>query len=115
MTEQKKLNTHIETQLLHNDRWAGIAHSASHQPVYKSVQFTYDSAQGIADAFQGKIAGYTYSRSNNPTLTALEAQLTLLEGGVETVMPKPIVGNYKHYVMSYQNSIRINKIHHKAS
>ena len=85
MTEQKKLNTHIETQLLHNDRWAGIPHSASHQPVYKSVQFTYDSAQGIADAFQGKIAGYTYSRSNNPTLTALEAQLTLLEGGVETI------------------------------
>ena len=54
MTEQKKLNTHIETQLLHNDRWAGIAHSASHQPVYKSVQFTYDSAQGIAGAAEAK-------------------------------------------------------------
>lgn len=85
MTEFNKKNTQVQTQLLHSDRWAGIAHSASHQPVYKSVQFCYDSAQGIADAFQGKIAGYTYSRSNNPTLTALETQLTLLEGGVETV------------------------------
>ena len=49
----------IQTQLLHNDRVAGIQHASSHQPIYKSVQFTYDSAQGIADAFQGKAAGYT--------------------------------------------------------
>ncbi len=75
----------IQTQLLHSDRLAGIQHAPSHQPIYKSVQFAYDSAQGIADAFQGKSAGYTYARSNNPTLTALETQLTLLEQGVGTV------------------------------
>ena len=75
----------IQTQLLHSDRLAGIQHAPSHQPIYKSVQFAYDSAQGIADAFQGKSAGYTYARSNNPTLTALETQLTLLEQGIGTV------------------------------
>lgn len=75
----------IQTQLLHSDRLAGIQHAPSHQPIYKSVQFAYDSARGIADAFQGKSAGYTYARSNNPTLTALETQLTLLEQGVGTV------------------------------
>ena len=75
----------IQTQLLHSDRTAGIQHASSHQPIYKSVQFAYDSAQGIADAFQGKAAGYTYARSNNPTLTALETQLTLLEQGIGTV------------------------------
>lgn len=75
----------IQTQLLHSDRLAGIQHAPSHQPIYKSVQFAYDSARGIADAFQGKSAGYTYARSNNPTLTALETQLTLLEQGVATV------------------------------
>ena len=85
MTVFDKKATQVHTQLLHSDRWSGIAHASSHQPVYKSVQYTYDSAQGIADAFQGKIAGYTYSRSNNPTLSALEAQLTLLEGGIETI------------------------------
>ena len=75
----------IQTQLLHSDRTAGVQHAPSHQPIYKSVQFAYDSAQGIADAFQGKSAGYTYARSNNPTLTALETQLTLLEQGIGTV------------------------------
>ncbi len=76
---------HLQTRLLHSDRWAGLQHAPSHTPIYKSVQFAYDSAQGIADAFQGKVAGYTYARSNNPTLTALEAQLTLLEDGIDTV------------------------------
>ena len=42
----------IQTQLLHSDRTAGVQHAPSHQPIYKSVQFAYDSAQGIADAFQ---------------------------------------------------------------
>lgn len=77
--------THIQTRLLHSDRWAGIQHAPSHQPICKSVQFTYETAQGIADAFQGKVAGYTYARSNNPTLTALEAQLNVMEQGVDTV------------------------------
>lgn len=85
MSQNFKKNTHIQTQLLHSDRWLGVAHAGSHQPVYRSVQFAYESAQAISDAFQGKIAGYTYSRSNNPTLTALEAQLTALEAGLETI------------------------------
>lgn len=85
MSQDSKKTTHIQTQLLHSDRWAGVAHASSHQPVYRSVQFAYESAQAISDAFQGKIAGYTYSRSNNPTLTALEAQLSLLEDGLDTV------------------------------
>lgn len=85
MSDNPKKTAHIQTRLLHNDRWAGVAHAGSHQPVYRSVQFAYESAQAISDAFQGKVAGYTYSRSNNPTLTALEAQLTLLEGGLETI------------------------------
>ena len=85
MSQDIKKTTHLQTQILHSDRWAGVAHSASHQPIYRSVQFSYDSAQGICDAFQGKSTGYTYARSNNPTLTALESQLTLLEGGLETI------------------------------
>lgn len=76
---------HLQTQLLHHDRLNGHENAPAHMPVYKTVQYAYENAQAIADAFQGKTAGYTYSRSNNPTLTALEAQLTLLEGSIETI------------------------------
>lgn len=76
---------HIQTQLLHSDRLRGAEHAASHQPIHKSVQWGFASAQDIAETFQNKRAGFTYARGGNPTTAALEAQLTALESGVGTV------------------------------
>ena len=78
-------NLHPQTQLLHSDRKFGTEHAASHKPIHKSVQWAYESAQDIADTFQNKRSGYTYARGGNPTAAALDAQLSLLEGGVGTV------------------------------
>ena len=85
MSESENKKQHIQTILLHSDRRMGDPYAAAHMPIYKSVQFAYEDSQAIADAFQGKSAGYTYARSNSPTLAALDAKITLLEGGVGTV------------------------------
>ena len=47
-------------------------------PIYQSTTFVQPS---IEDYMQ---KGYTYSRSGNPTVRALEERLTALEGGVDT-------------------------------
>ena len=47
-------------------------------PVYQSTTFVQPSV----DEYMKK--GYTYSRSGNPTVRALEDKLTVLEGGVDT-------------------------------
>jgi cystathionine beta-lyase/cystathionine gamma-synthase len=46
-------------------------------PVYQSTTFVQDSV----DQYLGK--GYSYSRSGNPTVRALEKKLTVLEGGAD--------------------------------
>jgi len=46
-------------------------------PIYQSTTYVQDSI----DNYLGK--GYSYSRSGNPTVRALENKLTILEGGAE--------------------------------
>lgn len=79
----KKL--HPQTALVHSDRLRGTEHAAAHQPIHKSVQWGYSSAQDIADTFQNKRSGFTYARGGSPTTAALEAQITMLERGLGTV------------------------------
>jgi cystathionine beta-lyase/cystathionine gamma-synthase len=47
-------------------------------PIYQSTTYVQDSI----DNYLGK--GYSYSRSGNPTVRALENKLTILEGGIES-------------------------------
>ncbi len=51
-------------------------------PIHQTVSYAYRSAQELADVFDGKVPGYIYTRIANPTTTALEARLTLLEDGI---------------------------------
>jgi O-acetylhomoserine (thiol)-lyase len=55
---------------------------ASAVPVYQTVSYAYNTAQGLADAFAGRSPGYIYTRIANPTTTALETRLTELEDGI---------------------------------
>ncbi|HEB63310.1 MAG TPA: cystathionine gamma-synthase family protein, partial [Gammaproteobacteria bacterium] len=54
-------------------------------PIHTSVAFEYGDAQALADVFQGKASGYSYGRQNNPTTSALEEKVSLMEGGVASV------------------------------
>ena len=70
--------------ILHSDRRGGIEHGSLHKPVHNAVTFAYDDAYDLAAVFQGKQAGYSYGRQVNPTVTALQDKISLMEGGVAT-------------------------------
>ncbi len=50
-------------------------------PLTLSTTFAYDSAQEVADLFDFKSFGHFYTRLSNPTVSAFEGKMTMLEGG----------------------------------
>ena len=74
----------LTSQLLHSDLQKNIEHGSLHQPIHTAVAYTYNESRDLATVFQGKKAGFAYGRASNPTVTALEDKITLLEQGVAT-------------------------------
>ncbi len=83
MTVSKKYG--FTTTTLHSDRQKSIEHGALHKPIHTSVAFGYSDARDLAAVFQGKQSGYRYGRQGNPTVTALEDKITLMENGVASI------------------------------
>jgi O-acetylhomoserine (thiol)-lyase len=50
-------------------------------PIHPVAAFQFETLEDMADVFQGREEGLQYARIQNPTLAALEARLTKLEGG----------------------------------
>jgi methionine-gamma-lyase len=50
-------------------------------PIYQTSTFAFDSVAQGAARFAGEDPGYIYTRLGNPTIRALEDNLTMLEGG----------------------------------
>lgn len=73
------------TTVLHSDRQKTIEHGSLHKPIHTAVAFGYKDARELADVFQGKKPGYRYGRQGNPTVSALEDKITLMEDGVATL------------------------------
>lgn len=48
-------------------------------PVYRSTTFVFESAQHTADVFAGRTAGWSYSRTDNPTASAFADAVAALE------------------------------------
>ncbi|KAF4530908.1 hypothetical protein B566_EDAN018950 [Ephemera danica] len=70
------------TRLLHADRLGGAEHGAAHKPIHPSVQWGFDNVEDLVGVFQGTLKNaYNYGRQGTPTTAALEAKITLLEGG----------------------------------
>jgi O-acetylhomoserine sulfhydrylase len=72
------------TQILHSDRRLGTESGAVHKPIHPSAQYAFGQAEELVAVFQGK-AGYSYARQGTPTTGALEAKITQMEEGVNTV------------------------------
>ena len=72
------------SKIIHCDRRGPIEHGSIHKPIHTAVAYTYDDAQDLAKVFQGKQSGYTYGRQVNPTVTALQDKVSLMEGGLAT-------------------------------
>ena len=50
-------------------------------PIHPSVTYLYDQMEDLDRVFAGTRQGYVYSRYGNPTVTALEEIVAVLEGG----------------------------------
>ena len=72
------------SKLLHADRRGGVEHGSIHKPIHTAVTYGYDDAHELAAVFQGREAGYTYGRQVNPTVTALQEKITLMEDGISS-------------------------------
>jgi O-acetylhomoserine (thiol)-lyase len=73
------------TSILHSDRQQPIEHGSLHKPVHTAVAFGYRDARELAAVFQGKQPGFRYGRQGNPTVSALESKINLMEEGVATI------------------------------
>jgi cystathionine beta-lyase/cystathionine gamma-synthase len=75
-------NLDITTQLVHaGERGAPPSGQPTSTPIYASATYTYDSMEEIDKVFAGEKAGYIYTRYGNPTVTALESAIRIIEGG----------------------------------
>ncbi|QGU00227.1 O-acetylhomoserine sulfhydrylase [Candidatus Syntrophocurvum alkaliphilum] len=54
-------------------------------PIYQSTTYKQDDPDFVADLFDLKENGFFYTRLANPTLSAFEEKISLLEGGVGAV------------------------------
>lgn len=73
------------TAVLHSDRRVPDQYRAVHRPMHTSVAFAYSDPEELIDAFQGKLSGYVYARQGNPTASALETKINIMEQGIATV------------------------------
>ena len=72
----------FDTRLIVNEQKENeVEAGAVNKPIYQSSAFAYSSAEELADVFQGRRGGYTYSRLSNPTTASLEAKMNSLEEG----------------------------------
>ncbi|MBB3232559.1 cystathionine gamma-synthase family protein [Halomonas stenophila] len=78
-------NKGFTTKIVHGDRESPIEHGSVHKPVHHVVLYGYDTTEELAAVFQNKQPGYSYGRQNNPTTTALQAKISALETGVDTL------------------------------
>ncbi|MGN7799812.1 O-acetylhomoserine aminocarboxypropyltransferase/cysteine synthase family protein [Leifsonia sp. 22587] len=73
------------TQQVHAGESRDAAHGARVTPIYLTAGFEFDSFAQAEGRFGGDEAGYTYSRSGNPTTAALERRVAGLERGREAI------------------------------
>jgi O-acetylhomoserine (thiol)-lyase len=72
----------FETLAVHSGTGPDPLTGASSPAIHQSSSYVFRDTQHAADAFALKEPSFIYSRVTNPTVSALEAKLTQLEGGV---------------------------------
>lgn len=74
----------FNTTLLHGTEEIN-PHGATQVPIYQSSAFRHDSPEELEKIFANKMAGYSYTRINNPTIESFEKKMAKLEGGIGSV------------------------------
>ncbi len=89
-----------DTLSIHGGFAGDSNNGATAVPIWQTVSYAYKTAQELADVFHGKAPGYIYTRIANPTTTALEARLTLLEDGIGCITTSSGMAAIASVVMS---------------
>ena len=75
----------FNTALLHSGKMGDEATGATLTPIYQSSAFYQTSAEQHEKLFHNKANGFSYTRLNNPTITAFENRMTALENGLSSI------------------------------
>lgn len=84
MTEKSR-KLQFETLVIHGGTESGPA-GATTVPIVQSSSFAHETAEELEDVFRGRRPGQVYSRVGNPTTESLERRLTVLEGGIASIV-----------------------------
>lgn len=80
MSEEKQFQ--FETLAIHGGLPKNAETGAQALPLYLTNAFEFNNTEHAANLFALKEPGYIYTRIHNPTTTAFEEKVALLEGGV---------------------------------
>lgn len=69
------------TMAIHAGQEPDGLYGALATPIYQTSTYCFETVEEGQKKFCGEIPGYVYSRSKNPTTTALETKVAMLEGG----------------------------------
>jgi O-acetylhomoserine (thiol)-lyase len=78
-------NVGFSTRIIAADYKRKDAHGAISMPVYRNAAFEFASAEEIANAFQYKAEGHTYTRISNPTVENFERKVKLASGACDVM------------------------------
>lgn len=85
-------NVHFASAAIRGKQPAEKTYGAVATPIYQTSTFAFPACESGGQRFSGEQSGYYYSRMGNPTLTALEERLALLEGGEDAVVASSGMG-----------------------
>lgn len=75
----------FSTRIINTNFERKDAHGAITMPVYRNAAFEFLSSQEIADTFQNKKGGHTYTRISNPTVENFENKLKQASGASQVM------------------------------
>src|SRR6266480_6294985 len=81
MKESSKPYRSVETAVVHAGENREAFHGSLSVPIFRSAVFALPDADQASAIHEGKQPGYFYGRMGNPTQSALETALCVLEGG----------------------------------
>jgi len=83
--ETQKKSLHKSTQAIHAGSLNKSVFGEVSVPIFQTSTFSFPNTDEGAGRFSGEKPGYIYTRMGNPTLNALEENLTILENGYNGV------------------------------
>lgn len=76
-----KENSGFGTKAIHGGKMKDTQYGALTMPIYQTSTFEFDCCEQGGRRFAGEEKGYVYTRLGNPSISAVENKVALLEGG----------------------------------